>query len=65
MLFPNLAADTKGPPIPLLVTLRSVMKGSEFSAASRQIHVGCVRTMAVSQKKVLFFLLSQLKTVVK
>ena len=47
-----LLSDTKGPPIPLLVTLRSVMRGAEFTTASREIFVGCVRTMAVSQKKV-------------
>ena len=40
------------PPPPVLVTLQSVANESGFSVASRDILVGCVRTMAVSQKKV-------------
>ncbi|KAI0214112.1 hypothetical protein LSAT2_000786 [Lamellibrachia satsuma] len=38
-------------PQPLLVTLQSIAGETEFSVASRDILVGCVRTMAVSQKK--------------
>ncbi|XP_046572911.1 LOW QUALITY PROTEIN: cilia- and flagella-associated protein 74-like [Haliotis rubra] len=36
---------------PLLITLSSVAKDDEYMAATRDIYVGCVRTMAVSQKK--------------
>lgn len=43
--------DTKALPEPILFTLQSIAKESEFIPASRELHVGCVRTMAVSQKK--------------
>ena len=39
-------------PPPVLVNLESVAQENEFTVATRDIHVGCVRTMAVSQKKV-------------
>ena len=45
-------SDEKPPPTPLLVTLRSIAKETEFIMATSEIYVGCVRTMAVSQKKV-------------
>ncbi|KAK2188128.1 hypothetical protein NP493_143g01026 [Ridgeia piscesae] len=38
-------------PPPVLVNLESVAQENEFTVATRDIHVGCVRTMAVSQKK--------------
>jgi len=36
---------------PALVTINSVMTGDTFQPAVREIYAGCVRTMAVSQKK--------------
>lgn len=45
-------SDAKALPEPVLFTLQSIAKESEFIPASRELHVGCVRTMAVSQKKV-------------
>ncbi|XP_041377895.1 cilia- and flagella-associated protein 74-like isoform X2 [Gigantopelta aegis] len=43
--------DFKPPPYTLFVTLFSVAKDDEFTTASRDVYVVCVRTMAVSQKK--------------
>ncbi|XP_055958483.1 cilia- and flagella-associated protein 74 isoform X1 [Patella vulgata] len=43
--------DFKLPPKPILVSLFSITKDNEFTTASREIFVACVRTMAVSQKK--------------
>ena len=37
-------------PRPILVTLHSISKDTEFSTATSDIVIGCVRTMAVSQK---------------
>ena len=37
-------------PRPILVTLHSISKDTEFSTATWDIVIGCVRTMAVSQK---------------
>ena len=48
----TLFSDAKPAPIPVLVTLHSIAKETEFLMATKDIHVGCVRTMAVSQKKV-------------
>lgn len=45
-------SDTKADPIPILITLESIIENDEFLLAKREIEVGCVRTMAVSQKKV-------------
>ena len=36
----------------VLFTVKSIAKESEFVTGSRDLYVGCVRTMAVSQKKV-------------
>ena len=36
----------------VLVTLQSVFKDDAYIPASKEIQIGCVRTMAVSQKKV-------------
>ncbi|KAL4221191.1 hypothetical protein ACF0H5_019455 [Mactra antiquata] len=36
---------------PLLVTLKAIAKDDAYDPASRDIYIGCVRTMAVSQKK--------------
>ena len=44
--------EAKAPPIPFLVTVRSVAQETDFQQGARDIFVGCVRTMAVSQKKV-------------
>lgn len=44
--------DGKLLPTPILFTLRSIAKENDFIPASRDLFVGCVRTMAVSQKKV-------------
>ncbi len=52
LFFP--IAEVKASPIPILVTLRSVMKDTTLMPAVKEIMVGCVRTMAVSQKKVCF-----------
>lgn len=52
-----LLTESKPPPIPLLLTLRSRIKNEEFLPASQDVYIGCVRTMAVSQKKVQIFLL--------
>ena len=54
IMVTTLFVDAKPPPIPLLVTLYSVAKDNEFTLATKEITVGCVRTMAVSQKKVSF-----------
>ncbi|XP_064642380.1 cilia- and flagella-associated protein 74-like [Lineus longissimus] len=43
--------DGKLPPQSLLLTFESVAKDDEFVTATREIYAGCVRTMAVSQKK--------------
>ncbi|XP_061162453.1 cilia- and flagella-associated protein 74-like [Saccostrea echinata] len=43
--------DGKLLPTPVLFTLRSIAKENDFIPASRDLIVGCVRTMAVSQKK--------------
>lgn len=43
--------DGKLLPTPILFTLRSIAKENDFIPASRDLFVGCVRTMAVSQKK--------------
>ena len=46
-------SDAKTPvPIPMLFTLKSQMKDEVFLPATRDVFVCCVRTMAVSQKKV-------------
>ena len=37
---------------PVLVTIRSTAKDDENIPGTRELFVGCVRTMAVSQKKV-------------
>ncbi|XP_071804990.1 cilia- and flagella-associated protein 74-like [Asterias amurensis] len=39
------------PAIPLLLSFRALGKEDETIAATRQLQVGCIRTMAVSQKK--------------
>ena len=44
--------EAKAPPIPFLVSVRSVAHETDFQQGSRDIFIGCVRTMAVSQKKV-------------
>ena len=50
--------DGKLLPTPILFTLKSIAKENDFIPASRELFVGCVRTMAVSQKKVsLLFIL--------
>ncbi|XP_033763578.1 cilia- and flagella-associated protein 74-like isoform X1 [Pecten maximus] len=36
---------------PVMLTLESIAKENEYVPASRDLHIGCVRTMAVSQKK--------------
>ncbi|XP_062567016.1 cilia- and flagella-associated protein 74-like isoform X4 [Saccostrea cucullata] len=43
--------DGKLLPTPVLFTLRSIVKENDFIPASRDLIVGTVRTMAVSQKK--------------
>ncbi|XP_023933583.1 fibrillin-2 [Lingula anatina] len=43
--------EVKSSAIPVLLTFNSVSSEEGFSAASRELLVGCVRTMAVSQKK--------------
>ncbi|XP_056018167.1 cilia- and flagella-associated protein 74-like isoform X2 [Ostrea edulis] len=50
---PVLTEDEDGKllPTPVLFTLRSIAKENDFIPASRDLFVGCVRTMAVSQKK--------------
>ena len=52
IVFWGFLSDEKPPPMPVLVTLRSIAKETEFITATTEIYVGCVRTMAVSQKKV-------------
>jgi hypothetical protein len=44
--------DGKLPAESLLLTFESIAKDDEFLMATRELYVGCVRTMAVSQKKV-------------
>ena len=39
---------------PVLVTIRSTAKDDENIPGTRELFIGCVRTMAVSQKKVGF-----------
>merc|ERR1719210_1488491 len=49
---PGVSGKKVGPaPRPVLVTLHSISKDTDFSPATRDIQIGCVRTMAVSQKK--------------
>ncbi|KAL5014796.1 hypothetical protein ScPMuIL_009066 [Solemya velum] len=43
--------ESKTPIIPVLCTLHSIAKDNQYVPASREISIGCVRTMAVSQKK--------------
>ena len=38
--------------LPVLVTLKSTALEDSYEPATREIYMGCVRTMAVSQKKV-------------
>lgn len=37
---------------PVLVSLKSTATDDSYEPATREIYMGCVRTMAVSQKKV-------------
>lgn len=45
-------ADLKNLIPSVLFSVKSIAKESEFVPGSRDLFVGCVRTMAVSQKKV-------------
>ena len=47
-----MCVDVKLPPQTMLVSLYSQAQDTEFLPATRDIYVGCVRTMAISQKKV-------------
>ena len=53
-IYPCTVTDGKGTVIspPVLVTVRSVACNDTFQPGVREIYAGCVRTMAVSQKKV-------------
>jgi hypothetical protein len=51
MILSHFFADLKSLIPSVLFSVKSIAKESEFVPGSRDLFVGCVRTMAVSQKK--------------
>ena len=48
----HLFSEAKQQQTPVLLTIRSTAKEDENIPGTRELYIGCVRTMAVSQKKV-------------